>query len=173
MNRKKIVALILLFIAVWLFNLLIIFVFNGFQLSSKEILINSVSLLITFIPIIPLTRFLSSRLLNKITIEIQNNERLVKEAGANHFKGKEGVGGKLVLTDKSLIFKSHKYNIQNHQEEFRLEDIVDIKVAKSMWLLENVLLIELINHDKHKFIVDEAEDWRNAILGQRGNSKHK
>jgi len=43
-------------------------------------------------------------------IDTDANETIVFETGANHFKGAEAVGGKLYLTDKRLVFKSHKFS---------------------------------------------------------------
>ena len=42
---------------------------------------------------------------NTTKINIDKDERLIFETPANHFKGIEGVGGKLFLTDKRLIFR--------------------------------------------------------------------
>jgi hypothetical protein len=63
--------------------------------------------------------YAAKRLVKKIIVDIADNEIIVKEGGANHFRGKEGVGGKLVLTDRRLIFKSHKFNIQNNSKSSR------------------------------------------------------
>src|SRR5215470_6508505 len=37
-------------------------------------------------------------------------EHLLKQGPANHFRGLEGVGGWLYLTDKRLLFRSHRFN---------------------------------------------------------------
>lgn len=112
-------------------------------------------------------QYASKRLFKKITIETADNENIIKEGGANHFKGKEGVGGKLVLTDKRLIFKSHKFNIQNHQDNFDLEQIEKLQATKTLKFLENGLTLELANNDRHKFIVDEPTDWIEKIVNQK------
>src|SRR5687768_17451596 len=102
-------------------------------------------------------------LFKKIIIETADNENIIKAGGANHFKGKEGVGGKLVLTDKRLIFKSHKFNIQNHQDNFDLGQVAKLQTTKTFKFLENGLTLELTNNDRHKFIVDEPTDWIEKI----------
>jgi len=38
----------------------------------------------------------------------------------------EGVGGKLFLTNKKLIFKSHKINVQKGQTSIEYHNIVDV-----------------------------------------------
>ena len=111
--------------------------------------------------------YTGKRLFKQIIVEIPNNENVIKEGGANHFKGGEGVGGKLVLTDKRLIFKSHRFNIQNHQENFDLGQVHKLQTTKTLGILENGLTLELINNDRHKFIVDEPTDWIEKITNQK------
>jgi hypothetical protein len=112
-------------------------------------------------------QYMAKRLFNKIKVETDENENVIKEGGANHFKGKEGVGGKLVLTNKRLIFKSHKYNIQNHQDTFELGQIERLHVTKTFKILENGLTLELSNSLKHRFIVDKPQDWVETIMNQK------
>lgn len=112
-------------------------------------------------------QYTAKRLFKKIIVEKADNENIIKEGGANHFKGKEGVGGKLVLTDKRMIFKSHKFNIQNHQDNFDLDQVEKIQATKTFKFLENGLTLELTNKDRHKFIVDEPTDWIEKIMNQK------
>src|SRR5688572_21922907 len=63
-----------------------------------------------------LGKFVSSKFFYDTTkIEADAGETVVFESMASHYRGAEAVGGKLYLTDKRLIFKSHKLNIQNHK----------------------------------------------------------
>jgi hypothetical protein len=112
-------------------------------------------------------QYTAKRLFKKIIVETADNENIIKEGGANHFKGKEGVGGKLVLTDKRLIFKSHKFNIQNHQDNFDLGQVEKLQATKTLKFLENGLALELTNNERHKFIVDEPTDWIEKIMNQK------
>jgi hypothetical protein len=112
-------------------------------------------------------QYLAKRLLEKIVIDTDENESVIKTGGANHFKGKEAVGGKLILTNKRLIFKSHKYNIQNHQDNFDLKQIDTLRTTKTLKFLENGLTLELLNNTRHKFIVDEPQDWIKSITTQK------
>lgn len=65
-------------------------------------------------------------MLKRILIDIDSNETVILD-GANHFKGMEAVGGKLVLTENRLIFKSHKHNIHNHEESISIDQIKSIR----------------------------------------------
>jgi len=106
--------------------------------------------------------YFANRMIKGIQVEIDANEEVVMEAGANHFKGKESVGGKLVLTNKRLIFKSHKYNIQNHQESYDLASISNVAATKTLGFLTNGLLLQVV-YQPHRFVVDNPTDWINSI----------
>lgn len=110
--------------------------------------------------------YFANRMIKGIQIETDANEEVVMEAGANHFKGKEGVGGKLVLTNKRLIFKSHKYNIQNHQESYDLASIRNASATKTLGFLKNGLLLQVVDQP-HRFVVDNPTDWINSIYTQQ------
>jgi GRAM domain len=114
---------------------------------------------------------LTNRLYKKTIVEMSEDEKIIKEDGANYFKGKEGVGGKLVLINNRLIFKSHKLNIQNHQDNFELQKIEKVEVTKTLGIFKNGLTIELRNKEMHKFVVDEPDEWINQIENQKKLSK--
>ena len=88
----------------------------------------------------------------KKNIKFDNKVSLFSK-GANHLKGWEGVGGKLFLTDKQLIFKSHKFNIQNHEQGFDLSRINKVENPSGKRLnFEYEGKLE-------KFVVEEPEKW--------------
>lgn len=112
-------------------------------------------------------QYTAKKLFKKVIVEIADNEKIIKEGGANHFKVNEGVGGKLVLTDKRLIFKSHNFNIQNHQDNFELGQVDELESTKTLGFWENGLTLKLTNNDRHKFIVDQPVEWIEYILNQK------
>jgi hypothetical protein len=59
-------------------------------------------------------------------------EETLFEKDAGHFRGFWTVGGKLILTEKHLIFKPHRFNIGAKTVNIRLEDIVDIREKGSV-----------------------------------------
>ncbi|MEL7004614.1 MAG: hypothetical protein AAFN93_18045 [Bacteroidota bacterium] len=79
----------------------------------------------------------TKKLMNKIDIEIDEEEEIQHEGPANLFRGVEGVGGKLLLTDKRLIFKSHQLNIQAGETRILLEDIQETSPRKTAKLFQN------------------------------------
>ncbi len=88
----------------------------------------------------------------QITLLPEVGEVLLEE-GASHFKGREAVGGKLFLTEEKLIFKSHRFNIQNHTETFLLEKIQNVTLVKDR------LLTFDYEGKPHKFTIIKAEQW--------------
>lgn len=90
------------------------------------------------------------------TLELLPNESMVIEAGANHFKGIEAVGGKLTLTDQRLVFISHKFNIQKNREEFDRSSIFEVKPHHKF---SKGIILTTKENASHTFIVDLREKW--------------
>ncbi|OIR14367.1 GRAM domain protein [mine drainage metagenome] len=99
-------------------------------------------------------------------IDTEQDENILFETPANHFKGIEGVAGKLYLTNKRLIFKSHKLNIQNHQLAIQLTDINDVGRYKTLGVVNNGLSITTVNGKTEKFVVEQVEDWIKFLTEQ-------
>ncbi len=95
-------------------------------------------------------------------IETEPGETILFQSGANHFKGMEGVGGKLYLTNKRIIFKSHKYNIQNHALSIPVSNIANVTREKTLGIINNVILITCLGK-KEKFVVQQAAEWEKHL----------
>lgn len=104
--------------------------------------------------------FAKSKFVTQSTrIETEPGETILFESPANHFKGIEGVGGKLYLTNRRLVFKSHKLNIQAHELAINLADIRDAKRHKSLGIVNNGLSILTSTNVTEKFVVEQAGEW--------------
>ena len=104
--------------------------------------------------------FANSKLLMQGTkIDIDADETIVFETGSNHFKGAEGVGGKLYLTNKRLVFKSHKFNIQNHKLSISLLHIDKVDRYKTLGIANNGLVVTTVNNTIEKFAVQQPDKW--------------
>jgi hypothetical protein len=136
--------------------------FMGFtgEFSLKILVANLIGYLIVGGPLFATTLVLFARYsFKKITISIPENETLIKEYGANLFRGKEGVGGKIALTDKSIIFKSHKVNIQRGETVVFMEDITGFEVKNRIFnLLNNEITLSTTDKD-YRFIIQEREEF--------------
>jgi hypothetical protein len=110
----------------------------------------------------------SNRLTKDTKIDTDANETILFDTGANHFKGAEGVGGKLYLTNKRLVFKSHKFNIQNHELSISLSSIEKVDRYKTLGLVNNGLSIQTIDNKIEKFVVQKIDEWLNQLTEKNG-----
>ncbi len=106
---------------------------------------------------------ITSTFMRKILIKLNENEVMKHEGPANIFRGIEGVGGKLLLTDKRLIFKSHKLNIQSGETELLVEDIKEVIPRKTAKLFQNGIRIINKAGDHFDFVVYERDNWLTKI----------
>ena len=97
------------------------------------------------------------------SFEPELGENILFVTPANHFKGIEAIGGKLYLTEKRLVFKSHKLNIQNHVLSIILQDIISVDRYKTLGLVNNGLIISTCQNITEKFVVERAEEWNNKL----------
>ena len=95
---------------------------------------------------------------SNVNIETEADENVLLESPANHYKGVEAVGGKLLLTNKKFIFKSHKFNIQNRGFSISLDEIVRTDRYKNIGI-SNGFSIQCKNGKTEKFVVEESEKW--------------
>jgi hypothetical protein len=93
------------------------------------------------------------------------------EGPANHFKGAEGVGGYLWLTSGQLFFRSHRFNIQNHDCRMPLSEITEVEATKTLGMIRNGLLVRLVSGTQERFVVNKNGDWAARILGARMSDK--
>ena len=104
--------------------------------------------------------FIKSKFVNDTTkIDVDSDESILFQTGANHFKGIEGVGGKLYLTNKRLVFKSHKLNIQNHLLSICLSDIITVDRYKTLNIVNNGLSVTTNQGIIEKFVVEKIDEW--------------
>ena len=104
-------------------------------------------------------------------IELAAGETLIKEGAANHFKGSEAVGGKLYLTNTRLIFKSHAFNVQAHEEAFQLGDITSVLPRKTLGIIPNGMTVTLKDGREEKFVINGRDDWMKQIAGAKAGTR--
>jgi hypothetical protein len=104
------------------------------------------------------TRF-TSKIGENIKPELTQDENIEIEGLANLFRGMEGVGGKTFLTNKKMIFKSHKMNIQKGQTDIPYEDIQEIIRKKTAKIIDNRIRIKTNDGNEFDFVVNEREEW--------------
>jgi hypothetical protein len=97
---------------------------------------------------------------------LEQGEDLVHLGPANHLKGVESVGGKLFLTSRRLRFRSHKINIQTHDESYPLEDILSVEPARTLGILPNGFAVLLRDGRRERFVVFSRGRWIEAVRRQ-------
>ena len=109
-------------------------------------------------------KFIGSRFVDKTTqIDTFQDEKILFQSPANHFKDIEGVGGKLYLTNQRLVFKSHKHNIQNLYLSLNLPDIEEANQYNILGLIKTGLSIKTNQQKTQKFVVEKPNAWINQI----------
>jgi hypothetical protein len=94
-----------------------------------------------------------------MSIDLADGESMVKEGFANHFKGFESVGGRLLLTTRRLVFKPHKLNVQRQQDSYPLEEIATVEPRNTWWVVPNGLLVTMRDGHSEKFVVYGRRRW--------------
>jgi hypothetical protein len=98
-----------------------------------------------------------------IEIELSQNETIDYEGPANLFRGMESVGGKLFLTNKKVIFKSHKLNIQTGQTDIIYASIAEIAPRKTVGIVDNGIRIKTNDGKEFDFVVNDREKWMEKL----------
>ena len=116
-----------------------------------------------------LMRWLVARQIKRFSIDRPDldGEAVLFEGPANHFKGAEGVGGYLWLTPGQLFFRSHRFNIQNHECRLPLSEITHAETTMTLRLVPNGLLVSLMSGKQERFVVHDNSAWATRILAAR------
>ncbi|WP_121966769.1 GRAM domain-containing protein [Myroides sp. N17-2] len=105
---------------------------------------------------------LTKRVELKLQIPLAEGEELEAYGVANMFLGKEAIGGKLGITEDTLVFHSHKFNIQRSTIRIPFEDIKSIKPCKVMWILSNGIEVRT-DAERCVFVVNDRKAWLEVI----------
>jgi len=117
-----------------------------------------------------MTLFLNtqSKKFELIKQEMSKSNNILYDGAANHFRGKEAVGGWLFLTDKAIIFKSHGYNVQNNEMVIPLENVNHIIRTNNFGIVPNVIMITTSTNQAERFVVHSREIWIQKITQAKG-----
>ena len=102
---------------------------------------------------------------------LEPNEVITRSSWANLFRGWEGVGGRLYLTDRRLVFESHAINFQTGTNEL---PVCEIAGAKKCWskflgvpLAPTSVVVAMKSGEEFQFVLYFRQTWIDAILGAR------
>lgn len=88
-------------------------------------------------------------------------ERPITLGSANYFTGLVSAGGKLLLTNKSLSFSAHAFNVGKQETKIDLKQITDVKVVANLLISQQVLVTTKTK--SHKFVVYHGNEWVQKI----------
>lgn len=88
-------------------------------------------------------------------------ERPITLGAANYFTGAVSAGGKLLLTNKSLSFSAHAFNIGKQETRIPLDQITDVKVSANMLISQHITVTAA--GQLHKFVVYHGKEWVQKI----------
>ena len=89
---------------------------------------------------------------------------VVYSGAANYFTGFVTAGGKLILTDKELIFKGHPFNVGRRYASIPIKDISNVQIKTKICNVQHMWVTT--NDEIHKFVVCHAEEWVKHIKKQ-------
>lgn len=93
--------------------------------------------------------------------ESGGTEEILADMAANLFRGIEGVGGRLKITSRRLVFQPHAVNFQRSPLELSLGDIGDVRKRNTLGLIPNGMLVSTLAGVEYKFVV-----WgRDRLIG--------
>lgn len=99
------------------------------------------------------------------------SEESLADVGANLFRGIEGVGGRLRITSRRVLFEPHAFNLQKVPAEILLSNIEDVAERNTLGLIPNGILIRTKDGVEYKFVVWDRARLIGIIASRIGNSK--
>ena len=101
----------------------------------------------------------SKMVAQQTSIDLPAGETLLQQGLANHFRGIEGRGGRLYLTDRNLIFQPHKFNIQGGGVVIPRADIANVSTAMTLGVIPNGLKVTRRDGSTERFVVSDRAEW--------------
>jgi hypothetical protein len=90
-------------------------------------------------------------------LKFEADEQIITEVPANLVRGVEAVGGRLMITNRRLLFQPHKINIQTWQTEILLRDVTQVGTRRMLGLVPNGMFIRTRDGDDYKFVVNDRK----------------
>ncbi len=106
---------------------------------------------------------------------LEPGESVVKQGKANLQRGIETVGGHAYLTNRRLVFESHKFNVQRGSTIVPLSEVTEVgrawtKFLNVLPLAKNSVRVATGDGGQHKIVCSGAGKWAEAIDEQRSGS---
>ena len=88
-----------------------------------------------------------------MSLELKDGEVILADAAANLVRGIESVGGRLLVTNSRLVFRSHTVNLQRMPAEVPLDQIAQILRHNYLGIVPNGIRVRLKSGVEYKFMV--------------------
>lgn len=87
------------------------------------------------VPLVGVPFFIARSFTPAPKLELEPGEQLLREQVANHFLGGEARGGKLLITNRRLAFRPHRFNVQLGTFSVALDQIRELAIEGSRFLV--------------------------------------
>ena len=85
-------------------------------------------------------------------------EETAFDVGANLKRGIESVGGRLVVTNQALHFKSHALNLQKMPLDLRYDEIVGVTKRNNLGFVPNGLELQLKSGESYRLTINKRNE---------------
>lgn len=103
-------------------------------------------------------------IINNTKIVLLENESVIIESSASYLKSKSfAVGGKIILTNIRISFKSHSLNISAAEFSITYDQINDITTFSSLFI-KNGIQLALTDGSTIKLIINDSEKFQHLLL---------
>lgn len=99
-------------------------------------------------------------------VQLFAGETILIESLANLFRGLEGVGGRIKVTNFRVIFEAHALNIQSQPEIIPLNEIVAAGKRNTIGIIPNGIFIRTSDGNEFRFVTWKREQLLSAICSQ-------
>jgi hypothetical protein len=99
--------------------------------------------------------------------EVRGVDTILRKGAANYFKGFTNIGGQLMLTERSLIFKPHVLNVRRKELTIPLKEVVAIERRNSLGVIPNGFGVVLRDGASERFVVYGREEWVEHLIEVR------
>jgi hypothetical protein len=96
-----------------------------------------------------------------------DREEVLLQSPANHFRGVEGVGGWLMLTDQRLVFQPHSLNVQKAEWSVPLSELIRVEPRRTLGILPNGLRA-VTTAGEERFVVEDRTPWLREVELAKG-----
>ena len=94
-------------------------------------------------------------------------EKPISLGAANYYTGAVAAGGKLLLTNHSLSFSAHGFNVGRTETTIKLSEITKVELAANFLISQHILVSTPTG--KHKFVVYHGKEWIEKIVNAKNN----